>query len=189
MKNKKQLFSFKILHFPETASTNTFLRKLSDEGAKEGLVIRTDFQTAGRGKPGRPWISPRGKNLLFSLLLRPPVRANQAPILTQIACRSVVTLLEAKFNISASIKRPNDVLVNGKKICGVLTEMVTSGSGHVDSVIIGIGLNVNSPDSELPPMATSITQITGKMHSRGSLLKALLNQLRHDIKGLYDHPA
>src|SRR3989338_8343996 len=107
---------FKIRHYPEVDSTNTLAKEFASQQAKEGLVFTADYQTAGRGKPGNQWISPKGKNLLFSVLLRPPVTPARAPHLTQIACRSVSKVLQM-HGIESTFKRPNDVMVNGRKIC------------------------------------------------------------------------
>ena len=174
---------FQIRHFPELDSTNTALQKLASEGAEEGLVISTDFQTGGRGKPGNKWISPKGKNLLFSVLLRPPVSTAKAQMLTQIVCRTVAGVLK-KNGIDSTFKRPNDVLVNGKKICGVLTEAQSSGE-RTESVVVGVGLNVNAEPAELIPEATSMKIETKKDYPREAVLKDFLDQLNQDLKDFY----
>jgi biotin-[acetyl-CoA-carboxylase] ligase BirA-like protein len=148
LRAKRSNLCFTIRHFKELRSTNTHLQKLAAEGAEEGLVIVADYQTEGRGKPGRQWISPAGKNLLFSVLLRPPISQAEAPMITQIACRSVAAILKNEFGLDPAFKRPNDILINGKKICGVLTES-SSSLTQLKSVIIGIGLNVNATADEL----------------------------------------
>ena len=178
---------FSVQSFPELSSTNTLVQKYASEGKPEGMVVVTDYQTAGRGKPGRKWISPRGKNLLFSLLLRPPIPAHEAPILTQIMCRSVARVLKDKYGIDSTFKRPNDIMVKGKKICGILIES-SSSKNQLQSAIIGIGLNVNTLAEELLPEAISIKEITGREYSRTALLKAILTQIRKDTKILYARP-
>jgi len=175
---------FNIQHFEEIPSTNTLALELASKQAEEGLVIVADYQTEGRGKPGRKWVSPRGKNLLFSLLLRPAVPPSRAPILTQITCRSVAKVLTEQYGISSTFKRPNDILVGGKKICGILVEARSSASGTLDCVVIGIGLNVNARPQELVPEATSLKELTGKEISRENLLHEILNQLQEDLKTL-----
>ena len=175
---------FDIRQFEEIPSTNTLALELASKQAEEGLVIVADYQTKGRGKPGRKWVSPRGKNLLFSLLLRPEIPPGRAPILTQIACRSVAKVLLEHYGISSTFKRPNDILVTGKKICGILVEASSSASGTLDCVVIGIGLNVNAQTRELVPEATSLKELTGKEISRENLLHEILNQLQEDLKSL-----
>lgn len=178
------MLQFQIEHHKELPSTNTLLLNYAREGRPEGLVITTDFQTEGRGKPGRTWVSPEGKNLLFSVLLRPAIPVNQAPMLTQIACRSVASALRKTCSLEPEFKRPNDLLIGGKKICGILTEAI-SDPGGLHAVVIGIGLNVNCTSEELLPTATSLVIETGKNQDREFLLNAILNQLREDIKSLY----
>jgi BirA family biotin operon repressor/biotin-[acetyl-CoA-carboxylase] ligase len=141
-----------------------------------------EHQTQGRGKWGRQWSSPPGKNLLFSLLLYPRLKASHAPLLTQIACRSVAKVLERKFKLQPTFKRPNDVLIRGKKICGVLIEAQGRANGDLESLVIGIGLNVNASPEELVPGATSIREETGRKQARQALLGALLRQLARDLK-------
>ncbi len=176
---------FKIKHIKETVSTNTLAIQEAKKGAAEGLVIWADHQTGGRGQFERKWISPPGKNLLFSILLRPPITPAKAPIITQLVCQSVLKILRDLYEIESSIKRPNDVLVNGKKICGILTEASTGTNKELEHVIVGIGLNVNALQEELIPEATSVTILKGKTYSRERLLKSLLNQLKKDLKPLY----
>jgi BirA family biotin operon repressor/biotin-[acetyl-CoA-carboxylase] ligase len=180
---------FTIQFFNELPSTNTFAREQAAQGAAQGLVIVADYQTVGRGKPGRKWVSPAGKDLLFSLLLRPPVRPNQAPMITQIACRSVAEVLNKRYKIPTTFKRPNDILVKGKKICGVLTEAQSLSNRKLESVVVGIGLNVNSEPQELPETATSLKAFKGQEYPREKILKEILDQLLSDLKEFYDHSA
>ena len=143
------MLKFTIEKIEEVASTNTLTLDRARQGGSEGLVIVAAHQTAGRGKPGRQWLSPAAKNLLCSILLRPPLSPAQAPMLTQIACRAVAKVLKEKYAIASEFKRPNDVLVGSRKICGTLTEAISSPS-KLEAVVIGIGLNVNAEGSELP---------------------------------------
>jgi BirA family biotin operon repressor/biotin-[acetyl-CoA-carboxylase] ligase len=175
--------SWHLLHFPELESTNTHLIQLAKTGAPEGTVVTTDFQTGGRGKPGREWVSPKGKNLLFSVLLRPPVSPAKAPMLTQISCRTVAAVLK-KHGIESTLKKPNDVMVDGKKICGVLTE-ASSRENRVESVVVGIGLNINATQKELIPEATSMRILTGREFPRDQILQDFLEQFKTDLKSFY----
>ena len=175
---------FVIEHFSEVSSTNTLARQRAEQGSPEGLVIAADFQTEGRGKPGRTWISPSGENLLFSVILRPPIKINEAPLLTQIICRSVASVLK-ETGIESTFKRPNDILVAGKKICGVLVEAVSQGK-KLQSVILGIGLNVNADPAHLVPDATSMKAVTSKTYDLEVLLKKVLSQIKKDVLVFYD---
>lgn len=177
------VFNFQIQKFAELESTNTIAQKMAAEGSPEGLVIIADYQTGGRGKPGREWVSPRGKNLLFSLLIRPKIAISKAPLITQIACRSVANVL-GQNGIISTIKKPNDVMVQGKKICGILTESSATQT-ELQSVIIGIGLNVNAEAVDLIPEAVSMRVISGKAFDLTHLLDQLLEQLKKDLDDLY----
>jgi BirA family biotin operon repressor/biotin-[acetyl-CoA-carboxylase] ligase len=180
---------FQIQSFKELSSTNSLALDYAAKGASEGLVIVADYQTNGRGKPGRKWVSPRGKNLLFSILLRPPISPSKAPSITQIACRSVAKVLKCQYEIPCTFKRPNDVLVKGKKVCGILAESSSRSNGDLEAVVVGIGLNVNAGLEELVPEATSLKELTAREYSREKLLRKILAQLKLDLKGLYGHSA
>lgn len=175
--------SFKIYRFKRIDSTNSAAFRYADGGAPSGSVFVAEYQTKGRGKWGRHWASPSGKNLLFSILLRPRLKASHAVGVTQIACRSVAKVLERQFKLCPTFKRPNDVMIKGKKICGVLVESKGSPNGDLDSVVIGVGINVNSQASELVPEATSILEETGRKRARELLLKDVIRQMRKDLRG------
>lgn len=180
---------FRILHFHNLPSTNTLAVQYASEGAPEGLVIVADYQTSGRGKPGRQWLSPQGKNLLFSVILRPPVRAHEAPLLTQIVCRSVAEVLKKSYHIASTFKRPNDVMVQGKKICGVLIESSSTSKGAVEAAVIGIGLNVNAVPGKFRVHSISLADLTGKTCDKEIILKKILIQLKKDLGPIYGNPA
>ncbi len=180
------MVQFSIRHIPEVTSTNTVALEAASQGAPEGLVITTDHQTAGRGKPGRKWLSPSGKNLLCSILLRPPLSPAQAPMLTQVACRAVAKVLKEKYDIASEFKRPNDVMVGSKKICGILTEASSSPS-KLETVVIGIGLNVNAEGSEIPPEGISMGAITGLKYSLSDVLDPILAELSIKCHELYNN--
>lgn len=176
-----QALAFKIRRFKEIDSTNSAAFRFAQKGARAGSVFLADYQTKGRGKWGREWVSPRGKDLLFSILLYPTVKVSQAAGITQIACRSVAKVLEEKYGLAPTFKRPNDVLIQGRKISGVLIESKGRSNGQLESLVVGIGLNVNSSVKDLFPGATSVLEETGKRQARGQLLEALLAQLEKDL--------
>ncbi len=174
-----------IEHFSELASTSAMISEHANRGAEEGLVVWADHQSEGRGKPGHKWQSPKGKDLLFSILLRPPISPSKAPLLTQIACRSVASVLKKIYEIETAFKRPNDIMVGEKKICGVLVESASKTQDRVDSAIIGIGLNVNAEAGEIFATGISMKMMTGKEYSREEILKAILEQLTQDLASIY----
>ncbi len=176
---------FHIEHFTELASTSSMILQQASHGAEEGLVIWTDYQSEGRGKPGQKWQSPKGKDLLFSILLRPPISPSKAPFLTQIACRSVAVVLKNKYGIDSVFKRPNDIMIGTKKICGVLVESSSKTQDRIENAVIGIGLNVNAAADEIFPTGVSMKMLTGSDYSREEILAALLEQLSKDLAGLY----
>ena len=180
---------FRILRFRELPSTNTLALQYAKEGEAEGLVLVADYQTAGRGKPGSKWVSPPSKNLLFSVLLRPPIPPHRAPILTQIACRSVAHVLKHYCRIESSFKRPNDLMVKDRKICGVLVEASSKSNGYLESVVVGIGLNVNAIRPQLLISATSIKELRGRSYDKKLILNRILTELGKDLKTLYARAA
>lgn len=157
----------------ETGSTNADLLVEAQAGAAEGLVLAADTQTAGRGRLGRSWSSPPRAALVFSVLLRPVTVARAArawlPLLTGIA---VAAALRAEAGVTATLKWPNDVLVDGRKIAGILAE------AHGDAVVAGVGLNVTLTRAELPvPTATSLLLQNAACLDRERLLAAVLTEL------------
>jgi BirA family transcriptional regulator, biotin operon repressor / biotin---[acetyl-CoA-carboxylase] ligase len=178
------LISFRVEHLRETTSTSTLVLERARKGEPEGLVIMAEHQTAGRGQPGRKWESPERKNLLTSILLRPPIAPAKAPMLTQIGCQAVAQTLKSHYGILATCKRPNDVMSDGKKICGILTEAITMGS-HLEAVVIGIGLNVNADLNELPAGATSMRILKTQNYEVHNVLENLLGTLKEKLTIFY----
>jgi BirA family biotin operon repressor/biotin-[acetyl-CoA-carboxylase] ligase len=159
-------------------STNTTLRELAQAGEPEGTVVVAEEQRAGRGRLGRGWSSPRG-GLWFSVLLRPPVPPAEAPKLPLLAGIAVVEALERHLGIRARLKWPNDVLVQGRKLCGILSE--SRSDGRLEYVILGTGINANFLVSALPEelrrTAITVREVLRAPVDRMALLRALLNEL------------
>ena len=161
-------------------STNLTAREMADRGIPHGLVVVADRQTGGRGRNGRAWLSPAGVNLYFSMLLRPscpPGIVPQIAILTALAeRRALVQLLPS---LEVQVKWPNDVLVRGGKLSGILCSMSCQGT-RTDYAIVGVGLNVNALAADFAPdvrtKATSLRLLTGRSFPRGKVLALLLNQ-------------
>lgn len=143
------IFGRRLYYLPEVDSTNRIAKALAQDGERHGAVVITDYQTAGRGRRDRAWASPRMRNLLFSLVLRPERDAAQVLPLTLAFSLAVADLLADRCQGDVRVKWPNDILADGGKLCGILSEGSTS-SGRVTFVIVGIGVNVNMRKSEFP---------------------------------------
>lgn len=167
---------YAIRHFKTVSSTNDLAMNLGAQGEPEGIVVTADYQTHGRGRFRRKWVSPRGKNLLFSILLRPEVKATKAPLLTHLAAHSVKEVLEEKVSKrEITLKRPNDVLIDGKKVAGILVEGRTE-RGIVHYAAVGIGLNVNAPMKDKIKGSTSIIEETGRKDDIQRILRLILDK-------------
>lgn len=167
----------KIYFFRTIGSTNDFAKKLASECSEEGALIISEEQTRGRGRSERKWISPAGTGIWMSLILRPRMPPHSAPGITLIAAASVSAAIEMVTGIRTSIKWPNDVNVNFRKTCGILTEAVTDPVGR-HYAIVGIGINVNNrefPD-EIKDTATSLRITSGRKISREKVLIRTLDE-------------
>ena len=175
--------------FEETSSTNDVIEKLARDGVKEGAVVFAEAQTKGRGRLGRKWTSPTHKGLWFSILLRPELSPQET---TQLTVASATALRRAIKNItglSAEIKWPNDLLIGGKKVVGILTEM-SAEVDRVRHIILGIGVDVNQDAAEFPPelrkIATSLKIESGKEILRAELATEILRELDFDYARICD---
>jgi BirA family transcriptional regulator, biotin operon repressor / biotin---[acetyl-CoA-carboxylase] ligase len=178
---KSCLFGKRIYHFFRTDSTNRVGMELGYAGEPEGSVILAEEQSAGRGRAGRSWHSERAAGIYVTLLLRPKISPMQAPLLTMMAGLSAHTAIQAQTGLQLDLKWPNDLVLNGKKLGGILTEMHADTS-LVRFVIVGIGINVNQEKfpGELNAIATSLHAETGKNQARLELLARLLREFESD---------
>jgi len=164
----------------EIGSTNDRILAAGRDGAPEGLAVIADRQTAGRGRLGRSWASLPGVGLYTSILLRPKLPASQAPLLTLVAGLAVTEAIETVTGLSPRLKWPNDLLVNGKKVVGVLTE-TASVESRVTYVAVGIGINVGQEAQDFPEefraTATSLRLASGREVPRGNLAAEIYNGL------------
>lgn len=192
----------------EVVSTNVTAGELGNSGAAHGTLVAADKQTGGRGRRGRTWESPAGKNLYFSLLLRPEFGLEKVSMLTLVMAHSVARAIEATVmqsggaicpanksaehnmadvgkvgNIRTGIKWPNDILVHGKKVCGILTEL-KADKGKVQHVVIGVGINVKPQifEGELADKASSLEQECHAEISRSLLLKNIMEYFEEDYE-------
>lgn len=177
---KCQVFGRTIIYKESVVSTQKIAHFLAEDGAEEGTLVVSDEQTGGRGRLGRTWHSPKGSGIWMSLILRPALPFHRTPPLTLMAAVAVVRAIHAATGLRCAIKWPNDVLYEGKKLVGILTEMQAE-ENRVRAVIIGIGMNVNTPSDafpeELKETATSLKIITGKAYARAELIQAILFEL------------
>ncbi|GAC1663750.1 MAG: biotin--[acetyl-CoA-carboxylase] ligase [Candidatus Acidiferrum sp.] len=178
---KGHFFSKRIYHFFKTDSTNRVALELGHAGEAEGAIVIAEEQTAGRGRAQRTWHSERGTGIYVTLLLRPKLAPVQAPLLTMMAGLSAHAAVEAITGLKVDLKWPNDLLVRGKKVGGILTEMHAEPS-QVRFVIVGIGINVNQEKfpADLANIATSLRAETGRVQSRINLLIRLLREFEAD---------
>lgn len=169
--------------FQETTSTNDVADKLGRDGAGEGVVVFAETQTRGRGRLGRGWHSPAGKGLWFSVLLRPDLRPQSATQLTVAAATALVRAIREVTSVRPEIKWPNDLVVGGRKLAGVLTEL-SAELDHINHLILGIGVDVNLTAGDLPAdlrkHTTSLRLVTGRVWRRADLAAAILRALDHD---------
>ncbi|RBP89009.1 BirA family biotin operon repressor/biotin-[acetyl-CoA-carboxylase] ligase [Cytobacillus firmus] len=174
-----------IHHEESVDSTQKIAHRLAYEGAQEGTVVIAEEQLSGRGRMDRRWHSPKSTGVWMSVILRPNIPPPKAPQLTLITAVAVVQAIEVLTDLTPQIKWPNDILMNGKKVTGILTEL-QADADRIISIIIGIGINVNQelddyPD-ELKDIATSISIEKGEKLSRAELIRVLLGKLENLYK-------
>ncbi len=166
--------------FDETDSTNLQACRLGDEGGEDGLVVIADRQSSGKGRMGRQWESPGGVNLYASILLRPAILPFEAPKLTFLSAVAVCRAINNCTGLRPTVKWPNDILLNGAKVAGLLNEM-SSETDQVHYVVLGIGVNLNMRDDQFPAdlryPATSLAIATGQPVSRLEFTRSLLQEV------------
>ena len=176
----------KIICYRSIGSTNDVAKELASQGATEGTLVIADEQTVGKGRLGRHWLAPPGTSLLTSLIFRPDLAVHQAQRLTMICSLAVVEAIETVTGLAAAIKWPNDIMVQGKKAGGILTELGATG-GRLHYAVVGLGLNVNldfeavEAMRDLAATSTSLSQELGREVSRLALLWMILE----NVEGRY----
>jgi BirA family biotin operon repressor/biotin-[acetyl-CoA-carboxylase] ligase len=166
-----------IHYYDSIDSTNTKAKELAEAGHPSGTLVVADQQTAGKGRRGRTWDSPSGNSIFMTLLLKPEINPNNASMLTLVAAMAVCNAIRRITGVDAMIKWPNDIVVDGKKICGILTEM-SAQFDYISHIVIGIGINVHNEDfpAEICQTAGSLLQACGRHFHRASLIEAFLEE-------------
>ncbi len=177
----------RVCRYEEINSTNVEAARLAESGAPHGTLVRTEKQTAGKGRRGREWQSPYGVNLYFSLMLRPAFAMEKAPMLTLVMAVAAVRAIEKVCDCGVKVKWPNDIVVRGRKVCGILTEMKPV-AGVIDYVVIGTGINVNMVEfpAEIQESATSLLLECGEEISIDMLLEDILREFE-DLYVLFEN--
>ena len=180
---KTKVIGRDIRVFEQTTSTNDVIEKLARDDVKEGVIVFAESQTKGRGRLGRKWISPAHKGLWFSVLLRPDLRPQETTQLTIASATALRRAIQSETGLKPEIKWPNDILIGGKKVAGILTEL-SAELDKVRYVILGIGIDVNLDAGEFPAelkkIATSLKIESGETISRSELATIILRELDKD---------
>ncbi len=173
---KTDRIGHRITAYEMTDSTMDIVHRLAAAGEPEGTVVVAEGQSKGRGRLGRQWVSPKGKGIYASILLRPSLQLSQTPMITLMAAVAVARAIQASTGLKPQIKWPNDLLLDGKKVAGILTEL-NAELNRVHYVVVGIGMNVNTPKAGLPPHGTSLMEELGGRVDRVPLARTLLVEM------------
>ncbi|MDK2811588.1 MAG: BirA family transcriptional regulator [Petroclostridium sp.] len=184
-----RFFGKQIVYFDTVTSTNTIAKEIAAEGCQDGTVVIADQQTAGKGRLGRNWDSPPHTGIWMSIVLRPDIIPAQAPFITILAALAVARSLEQVTQVSPGIKWPNDIVLDKRKVCGILTEM-SAEIERVNYIVVGIGINVNTDIEDFPAglqkTAASVKMITGQAVDRKSLVVKILENFEEVYTGAKD---
>ena len=184
-----------IHYFDSIDSTNTKAKELAEEGHPAGTLVVADQPVSGKGRRGRAWESPHGTGIFMTLLLKPDINPNNASMLTLVAAMATAGAISRVTGENAQIKWPNDIVIDGKKICGILTEM-SAQFDYINHIVIGIGINVHNEEfpEEIRETAGSLLLSCGKRFHRADLIEAFLEEFEkyyavyletEDMEGLY----
>lgn len=182
------IFDSQVHHFYKIGSTNTAAMAAASEGAAEGAVFLAEEQTAGRGRGANVWQSPRSTGIYCSAVLRPALPPSEVLVLSLMAGLALqAAIQQADPRVQPDLKWPNDVLIGGKKVCGILTEMNAEAT-RVRYIVVGIGINVNQVSFPKELQATSLRMVTGSEWSRVELVAALLKSLDREYREFLQDP-
>ena len=183
------IMNWQKTYFEELDSTNRYLKEKASQGAPEGTVIIANRQSAGRGRLGRSFFSPEDKGIYMSILLRPDIPLERAVLITSMTAVAVARAVEQIGGVEAKIKWVNDIFLNRKKVCGILTEAgINVKNGTLDYAVLGIGVNVGSMKfpEELEKIATSVSNECGTEVSKEVLIEEILKELERWYPTLAD---
>lgn len=161
-----------VLYFDTIDSTNTKAQELAEKGYPSGTLVVADKQESGKGRRGRSWVSPSGIGIFMTLMIKPDINPNNASMLTLVAALAVAKAITSVTGEEAMIKWPNDIVVNGKKVCGILTEM-NAQFDYINHIVVGIGINVHNESfpEEISQMASSLMiEAGGKRFHRAQII-------------------
>ena len=161
-----------VLYFDTIDSTNTKAQELDEKGYPSGTLVVADKQESGKGRRGRSWVSPSGTGIFMTLMIKPDINPNNASMLTLVAALAVAKAITSVTGEEAMIKWPNDIVVNGKKVCGILTEM-NAQFDYINHIVVGIGINVHNESfpEEISQMASSLMiEAGGKRFHRAQII-------------------
>ncbi len=166
-----------IRYFSRIDSTNQYAKRIAEEGAPDGTLIIADEQTAGKGRSGRTWVTPPAEAIAFTLLLRPKLSPDRISMVTLVMGLAVTNAVNSLYDVSAGIKWPNDVVIKGRKLCGILTEM-SAEVRQVNYIVIGVGINANltSFPEEIREIATSLRLELGCDINRAELIARVMTE-------------
>ena len=173
----------KVYFYEETGSTNVEAKRLAEAGAPHGTLVVADMQTAGRGRRGRGWISPPSTNIYFTLVLKPAFAPDRASMLTLVAAHAITETFRDELGLAAGIKWPNDVVIDGRKTCGILTEMSLE-QNDIQYVVIGVGINVRRQEfaPEIADRAIALDEVCAEPVDRSRLLAAVMSRFETDYE-------
>ncbi|HHX17417.1 MAG TPA: biotin--[acetyl-CoA-carboxylase] ligase [Clostridium sp.] len=189
---ESKLLGKNIIYFPEIDSTNNYAKKIAQEGCEEGTVVIADLQTSGRGRLGRQWNSADKKGILMSVVLKPKISIEELQIITLVASVTVVEAIKELTGIDLGVKWPNDIILDGRKVCGILIE-ASMEMDKINFVVLGIGLNVwhEKEDffGELEEKATSLSIYMRKKGQLNDIIirrSEIIKRILYKLEGLYD---
>lgn len=177
------------IYLEETDSTNRYVKEEAVKGAKEGTVVIANKQSAGRGRLGRSFFSPGEKGIYMSILLRPEIALERSVLITSMAAVAVARAIERVAKLPAKIKWVNDIFLNNRKVCGILTEAgICAEQGTLEYAVLGIGINVGTMEfpEELKEIATSVSNECGVEISKDVLISEVLQELEQWYLTLWD---
>ena len=174
-----------VYYYDQTGSTNTDAKRLASEGAAHGTIVVADDQENGRGRRGRSWQSPAGSNVYFTIVLRPEFEPDKASMLTLVMAMSVAEAIRNYCGIEASIKWPNDIVIDKKKVCGILTEIeIALETNDIQYVVIGVGINTNQKEfpEDVREIAGSLVNAGGRKVSRAGMRQKVMERFEQNYE-------